>query len=135
MQARLSATRIGEDIYVPASWNDEGFSNYAGFAWYRTSFMIDFQPDEPLFLELGRIDDSDEVYINGKLIGSTGGMPPNYFTGYNINRLYLIPTEYLVKGKENVIAVRVYDEGGVGEFWARQPGSSAMLIFSRLAFN
>jgi hypothetical protein len=111
-----------EGIYVPASWNSEGFSHYAGFAWYRNTFEIDFQPDEPLFLELGQIDDCDEVYINGKLIGSTGGMPPKYFTAYNINRIYLIPTDYLIKGKPNVIAVRVYDEGGVGGILGKSAG-------------
>lgn len=111
-----------EDIYVPASWNSEGFSRYSGYAWYRTSFTIEFDANEPLYLELGRIDDSDEVYLNGKLIGTTGGMPPNYFTAYNVNRIYLIPLEYLVQGKPNIIAVRVFDEGGEGGIVGKNVG-------------
>jgi hypothetical protein len=111
-----------EEIYVPASWNSEGFSNYRGYAWYRRNFEIEFKPNEPLYLELGRIDDADEVYINGKLIGTTGGMPPNYFTAYNINRIYLIPTEYLNEGRTNVISVRVFDEGGEGGIIGKNVG-------------
>ena len=103
-----------EKIYVPASWNSEGFRRYSGYAWYRTDFEIEYKDNEPLYLELGRIDDSDEVFINGHLIGSTGGFPPDYFTAFSVNRTYLIPTEYLVRGKKNIIAVRVYDEGGEG---------------------
>jgi len=54
-----------EDMYVPAPWQEEGFREYRGFAWYRFKFEITFKADEPLFIELGRIDDVDEVYING----------------------------------------------------------------------
>jgi hypothetical protein len=103
-----------ENIYVPSPWQSEGFRHYNGYAWYRTKVEFSFDPTELLYLELGRVDDVDQVFINGHLIGSTGGFPPNYFTAYNVPRAYLIPHEYLVKGKENVIAVRVYDEGGEG---------------------
>lgn len=111
-----------EEIFVPASWNSEGFSRYSGYAWYRKTFQIDFKPNEPLYVELGRIDDADEVYINGKLVGTTGGMPPNYFTAFNVNRIYLIPTEYLYKDRANLIAVRVFDEGGEGGIIGRNVG-------------
>lgn len=111
-----------EDMYVPAAWQEEGFREYRGFAWYRYKFEMTFTANEPLFVELGRIDDVDEVYINGHLVGSTGGFPPGYYTAYNVNRSYLIPTEYLVQGKGNVIAVRVFDEGGEGGILGRYPG-------------
>src|SRR4030095_12002981 len=62
-----------ERIYVPAAWQTEGFRRYNGYAWYRTTFEIDFEDNEPLYLELGRIDDVDEVYVNGRLVGHTGG--------------------------------------------------------------
>lgn len=111
-----------EEMYVPADWHEEGFREYAGYAWYRYTFELDFKTGEPLFVELGRIDDVDEVYINGHLIGSSGGFPPTYFTAVDVNRAYLIPTEFLVKGKGNVIAVRVFDEGGVGGILGKYPG-------------
>lgn len=102
-----------DKIYVPNSWQDEGFKNYNGYAWYRKTVEIPVENKDILYLELGRIDDVDEVYFNGHLIGSTGGFPPDYFTAYNYSRKYQIPLEYINKGK-NVIAIRVYDEGGEG---------------------
>ena len=102
-----------EKIYVPDSWQDEGFRNYNGYAWYRKTVEFETANSDILYLELGRIDDADQVYLNGHLIGATGGFPPDYFTAYNYHRRYLIPMEYVNKGK-NVIAVRVYDEGGEG---------------------
>ncbi len=111
-----------EEIYVPSAWNNEGFRNYNGYAWYRKKVDISFDPKELLYLELGRIDDSDEVYVNGHLIGSSGGFPPNYFTAYDVPRSYYIPAEYLNESKGNVIAVRVYDEGGEGGILGRNVG-------------
>lgn len=111
-----------EEIYVPSIWQEEGFRRYHGYAWYRTTFTIEFTDKESLFLELGRIDDVDEVFINGKKIGATGGFPPDYFTAYNVPRSYPIPVEYLSKTKKNVIAVRIYDEGGEGGILGREIG-------------
>jgi sialate O-acetylesterase len=111
-----------EKIYVPASWQEEGFSRYSGYAWYRISFDLEFDAKEILYLELGKIDDVDEVYFNGKMIGTTGGFPPDYYTAVNVSRNYLIPNELLQKGRKNVIAVRVYDEGGVGGIMGKNVG-------------
>jgi sialate O-acetylesterase len=103
-----------EKIYAPAPWQEEGFRNYRGYAWYRKKFSIEFKKDETLMLQLGRIDDVDEVYVNGRLIGATGGFPPDYFTAARVPRTYMIPPAYLLAGKDNVVAVRVYDQGGEG---------------------
>jgi hypothetical protein len=103
-----------EKIYVPSAWQDEGFRHYQGYAWYRRTFEIAFNAKDILYLELGRIDDVDAVYINGHFIGSTGGFPPNYYTAFNYERKYFIPQEHLNRNGKNIIAVRVYDEGGAG---------------------
>ena len=103
-----------EKIYVPRSWHDEGFENYSGYAWYRKTFDFEASQNDMLYLDLGRIDDVDEVYFNGHLIGSTGSFPPDYSTAYNYHRRYMIPVEYINSKGKNVVAVRVYDEGGEG---------------------
>ncbi len=105
-------------VAVPSAWENEGYAGYDGYAWYRKHFVLN--PEEgfgPLYVDLGRIDDVDEVYLNGRLIGATGHMPPEYKTAYDRFRSYLLPSVLLNQG-DNVLAVRVYDErleGGILE--------------------
>lgn len=106
-----------EKIYAPSSWENQGFHGYDGYAWYRTTFNLKSNTKvKDLYLMLGFIDDVDQTYINGKLIGISGGFPPYYRTAYNAFRKYYIPNEYLNKDGNNVIAVRIYDDeldGGI----------------------
>lgn len=62
-----------------------------------------------LSLHMGFIDDVDEVYLNGRLLGSTGSFPPDYETAYNAERIYTVPESLLKFNGDNIIAVRVYD--------------------------
>jgi len=68
----------------------------------------------PLYISLGYIDDVDEVYVNGHLIGKTGSFPNNYTTAYDAKRIYKIPKNILNANGKNSIAVRVYDQEGEG---------------------
>ena len=106
-----------EKIRVPSTWEDEGFHGYDGYAWYRTSFNgRELSAQENYYLRLGYIDDVDEVYVNGNLVGITGSFPPHFRTAYKSAREYPIPTEFLNFDGRNVIAVRIYDtrlEGGI----------------------
>ena len=104
-----------ESIYVPSPWEDQGFYGYDGFAWYRKTFVIPAEyADKDIYLYLGYVDDADETYLNGNLIGFSGSMPPNYSTAYNAFRKYFLPKEYLKPGKPNLLSVRVYDAGQAG---------------------
>jgi len=99
-----------EEIYVPSAWEEEGFNGYDGFAWYRTSFKGSIIKNEShVYIKLGYIDDVDEVYVNGNLIGYRGDFPPNFNTAYSTERFYYIPRAYLNENGQNLIAVRVYD--------------------------
>ena len=106
-----------EKVKVPSSWENQGFPGYDGYAWYRTSFTFNSEmEDKDLYLVLGYVDDVDQTFINGNLIGVSGGFPTNYRTAYNAFRKYYIPKEYLNNGGENIIAVRIYDaelDGGI----------------------
>lgn len=100
-------------IFVPRRWED-AYPNYNGYAWYRKNFDMRWVPDKGrLIIMLGRIDDVDEVYLNGVKIGGTGSYFPNYKTAYNIERRYPIP-DGILKKENNIIAVKVFDEGGDG---------------------
>ncbi|MGH7454296.1 MAG: beta galactosidase jelly roll domain-containing protein, partial [bacterium] len=104
-----------EEIRAPGAWENQGFPGYDGYAWYRRSFRTPPQAqDYLLYLQLGSIDDVDETYVNGKMVGYQGWFPPQYVTAYNFPRSYLIPPEFLDPSGENVIAIRVYDDEQVG---------------------
>ncbi|MFZ4620715.1 MAG: sugar-binding domain-containing protein [Bacteroidota bacterium] len=103
------------DIFVPANWENEGFPGYDGYAWYRKTFTLPANiKGKRLVLNMGFVDDVCAVYVNGILIGEGGRFEPDYQTGYDREQNFLIPDDALQFGKENVIAVRVYDamQGG-----------------------
>jgi len=102
-----------DKIFVPGEW-EEYYKDYNGYAWYRKNFDMHSYPENgKLILLLGKIDDVDEVFINGIKVGQTGSFFPDYHTAYNIDRKYNLP-ENLLKPTGNVIAVRVFDEGNQG---------------------
>ncbi len=108
------------DLIVPGYWENQGFADYDGFAWYRkTVFVPEKYGNEKLILVVGKVDDIDEAYINGKLVGSTGSMETKDL-GDNYQKLrgYYLAGNDFKYGENNVIAVRVYDgfkEGGIYE--------------------
>ena len=109
-----------DEIQVPATWEPQGYPDYDGYAWYRKKIIIndDFKNEEYIFI-IGKIDDVDEVYFNGVKIGKTGKFPREEYASYNQkywnrNRIYSIHPELINWGKENTIAICVYDCGGFG---------------------
>ncbi|NBC82381.1 MAG: hypothetical protein GVY19_03270 [Bacteroidetes bacterium] len=106
-----------DNIQVPSSWEQQGYRNYNGYAWYRKKFNMSNIPEqEQLYLTLGRIDDADEVYLNGVLIGSYGSFPPHFESAFDVSRIYHIPQDLIRTYGKNTIAVRVYDShlaGGI----------------------
>ncbi|HEY0740730.1 MAG TPA: beta galactosidase jelly roll domain-containing protein [Chryseosolibacter sp.] len=102
-------------IRVPSHWEDDGFNGYDGFAWYRTKFDGTLlNPNEMYSLNLGFIDDCDEVYLNGRAIAFSGQFPPKFKTAYNNERKYSLPNDIINFKGQNTIAVRVFDafQGG-----------------------
>lgn len=101
-------------INVPSYWEDEGYDRYNGYAWYRRTFTFRDDPNQSTYLLLGQIDDTDEVYVNGKHVGGSGSFPPAYVSAWNVDRAYALPAGTLHEGRDNVVAVRVYDGAGGG---------------------
>jgi sialate O-acetylesterase len=111
-----------DEIEAPGYWETQGFRNYDGFAWYRKEFRVpEDLTGKELVLLLGKIDDFDETYLNGKIIGSTGRMrknwtPKDWGDEYTRLRAYEIPPDLIVPGQVNTVAVRVLDvymHGGI----------------------
>ncbi|MDZ4724724.1 MAG: 7TM-DISM domain-containing protein [Leptospira sp.] len=83
--------------------------NYRGPIWIRKSFDITKdQHDKTLAIQLGRIYQTDEVFINGVLVGKGnspfGENPQDYSFGRP--RIYPIPHNLLLEG-ENVLVVKI----------------------------
>lgn len=111
------------NIKVPCDWENDGFHGYDGFAWYRIHFDgRNLKPNEAHYLVLGFIDDVDETFLNGTLVGKTGNFPPRFRTGYDSNREYYIGNNLINFKGDNVIAVKVYDEYQNGGIVKGRPG-------------
>lgn len=97
-------------IEVHGAWEDRGYPGYDGYAWYRKHFRVSsaFQ-SSVVYLSVGYVDDVSEIYLNGRMIGFAGRLPPDFYPGDGIYQIYRIPSEYFNYDKENVIAVRVFD--------------------------
>ncbi len=116
-----------ELVTIPQPWeNYDGLENYDGYGWYRLHFYLppDWSPSD-LTLSLGRVDDCDETFLNGTMIGSGGTMPPQYQSAPNLFRIYRIPAEAVDWKGQNVLAIRVYDGGGRGGLYSLKKTSPA----------
>jgi len=115
--------RDWKKIYVPASWEYEGYKNYNGFACYRKHFIVPKELRESwknyeLELVIGNINDADEVFLNGKQIGWSGSFPPNIVSARGKERKYLIPSELIKYQADNLITVKVFNSdvfGGINK--------------------
>jgi beta-galactosidase len=67
-----------EQVTLPAAW--EKHSNYTAdnvYGWYRRKIIVpESYREQDVVLELGWVDDVDQTYFNGQLVGSTGSFPP-----------------------------------------------------------
>ncbi|WP_449387611.1 sialate O-acetylesterase [Chryseobacterium lineare] len=97
---------------VPGSWEDQE-GPFEGSVWFRKEIILPKgSSQKTAFLNLGRIKDADVTYINGVKVGNvTYEYPP---------RWYDIPAGVLKDGK-NIIAVRVTNGSGKGQFIADKP--------------
>lgn len=110
-------------IEAGAPWENQGYKDYNGYGWYRLHVTIPSSLKDRSYLKgdlkisLGKIDDGDQVYLNGKLIGQNAGRGGTIEDGpYNALRVYQVKLNdpAIHWDGENVIAVRVYDHGGGG---------------------
>jgi hypothetical protein len=111
-------------------WELQGLPDYDGYTWYWKTFLLDdalLPSNSRLRLSLGKIDDNDQVFFDGLLIGENGKNVPKGNSATS-NQFAIQPTqadltrEYDVdltnkkinKGLKHSIAVRVFDSGGDG---------------------
>jgi len=104
-----------EKMKLPGQWEQAGMGleDLDGIVWFRKVIDISAaEAGQAAVLDVGKIDDADETYVNGVKVGAT--------TNYTTHRQYMIPAGVLKAGR-NVIAVRVEDTGGNGGIYG-EPG-------------
>ena len=107
-----------KDIKVPG-YVETAYGENDGAYWFRRSFDVTAeQTAKDLMFTPGIIDDYDEVWINGQLIGRTGTEVKD---SWNVKRNYKIPAGLLKNGK-NVIAIRCFDSGHAGGLFYKDDG-------------
>lgn len=97
---------------LPTVWEKTSLGNFDGAVWFRKRVVIPAEwIGKELTLQLGPVDDMDETFVNGKLVGSHLG------EGFwQVDRSYPVPAA-LVQDTSLQIAVRVIDyQGGGGIF-------------------
>ncbi len=98
---------------IPGYWEDQGIRNLNGTVWFRKEVNVPRSMiGKPARIDMGRIVDADKVYINGKMVGSTGYQYPQ--------RRYHFGTDVLKEGL-NAIVVQVVNNGGKGGFVPDKP--------------
>jgi sialate O-acetylesterase len=100
-------------MQLPSSFQEFGLDNFSGVVWFRKEINVPAEmAGKSARLTLGRIVDSDKVYVNGIFVGETTYQYPP--------RRYTIPEKVLKEGK-NIIAVRVVSNTGTGAFIKDKP--------------
>jgi sialate O-acetylesterase len=112
-------------VTVPDVWENQGFNNYDGGAWYRKKIIIPkAMAGEDLVLLLGKIDDTDRTFLNGKQIGTT-----NY--QHDKSRIYYITANQFKAGEVNVLLVYVEDPHGAGGIYEGPVGLMKQSDFTK----
>ncbi len=118
------------EIDMTKNWDEQGYAINEAYGWYRvhlnipSSLLKGADQQKIVVLDLPKADDTDECYLNGKLIGKTGRMPGDkggYSSAWSRVRSY--PVDVKSGGirwdKDNVIAIRVYNGGEPGGLFDR----------------
>ncbi|MEO6733151.1 MAG: sialate O-acetylesterase [Ferruginibacter sp.] len=101
------------NINIPGYWEDQGVKDLNGIVWYRREIDIPVtMAGKAAKVFLGRIVDADELYINGRQVGSTAYQYPQ--------RRYNVPASLLKAGK-NIFVIRITNTNGKGGFVPDKP--------------
>jgi sialate O-acetylesterase len=93
-------------LQAPGVWEGQGLADVDGIVWLRRKVELNAaQAAGAAELHLAKVDDCDEVWVNGQKVGGQ--------CGYDQPRRYTVPAGLLRAGA-NWIAVRVTDTGGGG---------------------
>jgi hypothetical protein len=88
-------------------WGLQGFHGYTGVGWYRLHVLVPAHSG-PLAIYFPDVQDSYQVFANGRMIGQVGELPPSPKLVNSSRNIFRIPTDAMVPGQPLVLAVRVW---------------------------
>ncbi len=137
LTARYASTHSADDrpeenaaaqwnpVLIPESWKKPPAGKLAsktGYSWFRCVVHVPQSwADKELMLFVEAVDDARAAYVNGKQVGSTGTFPPRFRSGLGEKGRFQVSAEFVQFGKPNVIAVRVFNNGGRTNFSVAPP--------------
>ena len=91
-----------EQLRGDTTWGAQSHPAYVGFAWYRKKIDVE-TPGAPLTILMPPVDDTYELYWNGKKIGASGKLPPDaHWDAFPRSNTFVLPSA------SGVLAVRVW---------------------------
>ena len=141
-----------DTISISNYWENLGHKDYNGVAWYRFKVFIPSSLRDNAYLKdsiqirMGKIDDSDQLYLNGSFIGQNNKIynsPPADSIFYKESDYVYAERRYILSAsnpsilwdKENVIAVRVNDLRYGGGMYSGKPSISMIDIADKLIID
>lgn len=111
-------------LRLDKAWAEQGYKGYSGFAWYRVKVKLP-ATKSPLALGFSQINSADEIYADGRLIGSIGKMRPvPEWLGYSPTiRSFALPAA--LSGRTIELAVRT---------WQPQASSNNVAFIGRASY-
>ncbi|NJD22944.1 MAG: alpha-galactosidase [Melioribacter sp.] len=141
-------------IQVDKIWEQQGYDPLDGYAWFRIKILIPSSLRNNSFLKdslkifLGKINNFDQSFINGTIFGINGKNvkattaidtsflnAPTILWDYNRRYTLSVDDPRILWDKENVIAVRVYDQGGQGGIYTGNAAISMVHIGEYLTLD
>jgi hypothetical protein len=97
------------------NWSQQGYRDYGGVGWYRAQVKV-ADGGKPLAIYLPMVGTNYQLYVDGKLIGALGEMPPEPTTLYASEpHVYTLPAAH---GDVMTLALRVWQS----PHWSRAYG-------------
>ena len=155
---RYAEPRFNDSAWIPFSvqkiWEEQGFEKLDRYAWYRVKFTLPSalkraaRIQDGVRVYLGKINNFDQTYLNGAIIGSNAQRTDAVAAGdtsfigvdmtmYDVERCYVVKPDdpRLRWDTVNVLAVRVFDRSGQGGLWWGAPVVRMVSITDYLAMD
>ncbi|MDR0683371.1 MAG: acetylxylan esterase [Dysgonamonadaceae bacterium] len=122
----LESPDLDDSDWVVVSGNktlkEQGVSLDNGFGWYRKTIVLPDSLQKAIrkanaaVIHLGKFAATEEIYLNGNLVGKTGDFPDNYKGYHDEERHYLVPANKFNLFGENLLAIKFHDGWSLGGF-------------------